>query len=81
MANISVVITQDSGEIKAFDLSPVQSNILKDHLCIGSSAATDVVGLVGSREWAIKREGLCDAELNVFRKMFDSLRDTFTRRL
>ena len=80
MASISMVITQENGEKKVIELSPVQSNILSDHLCMGTSAANDVVLLAGSRSWAIEREGLSDAELQVFREMFDTLRNAFTRR-
>lgn len=80
MASVILVVTEDNGEKKTFELSPVQSNILKDHLCMGNTPANDVVCLVGNRTWAIEREGLSDAELQVFLEMFEALRNTFTRR-
>ncbi len=80
MASISMVITQDNGEKKVFELTPRQSSILRDNLCMGKSAAHDVVLLAGSRTWSIEREGLSEAELQVFREMFDTLRNAFTRR-
>lgn len=80
MASISMVITQDNGEKKVFELSPVQSNVLRDNLCMGKDTASDVVLFAGSRSWALEREGLSEAELRVFREMFDTLRNAFTRR-
>ena len=80
MASISVVITEDNGEKKTFELSPAQSNILRDHICMGKSPENDVVCLAGSRTWAIEREGLSDQELRVFREMCEALRKSFTRR-
>lgn len=80
MANISLVVTQDDGEKRIFELTQIQSNILRDNLCMGTNAANDVVLFAGSRTWALEREGLSDAELQVFREMFETLRNNFTRR-
>ncbi len=80
MASIALVITADNGEKKTFELSPVQSNILRDNLCMGKTPANDVVQLAGSKTWAIEREGLSEAELQMFLEMFEALRSTFTRR-
>ena len=80
MASITLVITEDSGAKKSFELTPTQSNIVRDHMCMGTSAANDVVLLTGSRTWAILREKLSDRELQVFREMFAALRNSFSQR-
>ena len=80
MASIALVITEDNGEKRTFELTPTQSNILREHICMGKSPEHDVVCLAGSRTWAIEREGLSDAELQVFFEMFEALHSSFTRR-
>ena len=78
MASITLVITEDSGAKKSFELTPTQSNIVRDHMCMGTSAANDVVLLTGSRTWAILRERLSNRELQVFREMFEALRNSLS---
>ena len=77
MTTLSMVITQDGGHKEIFDLSPAQSKILKEQLCMGTCEETDLKFLAGSNSWATKREGLCSAELVSLRRMFELLRRNF----